>query len=338
MDRHSDVTGFFICSVFCYTIDMKKKINVTVLSGGFSNERDISLLSGAQVFKALDKEKYILKHIDISKKTLPKLPELLSGTDVCFIALHGPFGEDGHIQAVLNNLNIPYTGSGLMASALCMDKYRSMSIAESAGLTIPKSVLLTRMHLDSFSETEKIIKKHFGYPVFVKPNNSGSSMGAGVAKTKDELEARLCDAFTHDAVVVVQEVITGRELTCAVMGNFGDDILALPPVEIKIKKGFFDRQVKYSPETVELCPAPLTKSQTQKIRELAVLAHDALRCDGVTRSDFILKGNTFYYLETNTIPGLTENSLAPKEAKAVGMTFSQYLDAQILLALAKNKK
>ncbi len=317
---------------------MNKKIIVTVLSGGFSNERDISLLSGAQVFKALDKEKYTVKHIDISKKTLPKLPELLEGTDVCFIALHGTFGEDGHIQAVLNNLHIPYTGSGLMASALCMDKYRSMSIAQSVGLTIPQSVLLTQMHLDSFTETEKIIKKHFDYPVFVKPNNSGSSMGAGVAKNKQELETRLHDAFTHDMSVVVQEVIIGRELTCAAMGNFGHEIIPLPPVEIKIKKGFFDRQIKYSAETIELCPAPLTKAQTGKIGELALFAHDALGCDGVTRSDFILKGNTFYYLETNTIPGLTENSLAPKEAKAFGMTFGEYLDAQVMLALVKYKK
>ncbi len=163
-------------------------------------------------------------------------------------------------------------------------------------------------------------------------------MGAGVAKNKQELETRLKDAFTHDTSVVVQEVITGRELTCAVMGNFGGEILPLPPVEIKIKKGFFDRQVKYSSETVELCPAPLTKGQTEKIQELAVEAHNALGCDGVTRSDFILKGSTFYYLETNTIPGLTENSLAPKEAKAYGLSFPEYLDAQVLLALAKKKK
>jgi D-alanine-D-alanine ligase len=317
---------------------MKKKINVTVLSGGFSNERDISLLSGAEVFKALDKEKYTLKHIDISKKTLPKLADLLAGTDVCFIALHGAFGEDGHIQAILNNLGIAYTGSGLMASALCMDKYRSMSVAESVGLTLPKTVLLTQMHLDAFLETEKIIKKHFGYPVFVKPNNSGSSMGAGLAKNKVELEKRLKEAFSHDISVVVQEVISGRELTCAVVGNFGDELLPLPPVEIKIKKGFFDRAVKYDSQTVELCPAPLTKNQTEKIQELAVLAHDALGCDGVTRSDFLLKGNTFYYLETNTIPGLTENSLAPKEAKASQMTFASYLDLQISLALKKHNK
>lgn len=317
---------------------MKKKINVTVLSGGFSNERDISLLSGAQVFKALDKDKYVLKHIDISKKTLPKLPELLAGTDVCFIALHGTFGEDGHIQAILNNLGIPYTGSGLMASALCMDKYRSMTVAESVGLTIPKTVLLTQMHLDGFAETEKIIKKNFGYPVFVKPNNSGSSMGAGLAKNKSEFETRLKDAFSHDMSVVVQEVISGRELTCAVMGNFGDELIPLPPAEIPLKKGFFDRQVKYAPETVELCPAPLTKGQTEKIQELAVLAHDALGCDGVTRSDFLLKGNTFYYLETNTIPGLTENSLTPKEAKAFGLSFPEYLDLQIILALKKRTK
>ncbi len=314
-----------------------KKINVTVLSGGFSNERDISCLSGAQVFKALDTEKYILKHIDISKKTLPKLADLLIGTDVCFIAMHGSFGEDGHIQAILASMNIPYTGSGVMASALCMDKYRSASIAESVGLIIPKSILLTRQHVDAFNETEKNIKHYFGYPVFVKPNTAGSSVGAGIARNTQEFKRRLYEVLEYDTTIIVQEMITGRELTCAVVGNTGDEIIALPPAEIIIKKGFFDREIKYDPQTVEICPAQLTKNQTKKIQEYAVEAHTALGCDGITRSDFILNGNRFYYLETNTIPGLTENSLAPKEAKASGMTFASYLDLQISLALQKHK-
>ncbi len=317
---------------------MKKKLQITVLFGGFSNERDISLLSGNQVFKALDREKYSVKKIDVSKTTVLKLPTLLKGTDVVFIALHGTFGEDGHIQGILDTLGIPYTGSGLMASALCMDKYRSMSVVESVGLTLPKSLLLSCMHLEAFTETEAIIKKYFDYPVFVKPNNSGSSMGAGIAKNKKELEVRLKDAFSHDSSVVVQEVITGRELTCAVVGNSGGDVFALPPAEIPLKKGFFDRKVKYSADTVEICPAELSSKLTNQIQDLAIEAHTALGCAGVTRTDFILKESTFYYLETNTIPGLTEHSLTPKEAKAAGYTFQKYLDLQVELALEKKKK
>lgn len=314
---------------------MKKKLNVTVLSGGFSNERDISLMSGSQVFSALDKNKYNVKHIDLSAKTLPVLISLLKGTDVCFLALHGVFGEDGHIQAILDGMNILYTGSGMTASALAMDKYKSMIIAQSAGLAIPQSAIIERSSLENFEGLEKIIKKEFKYPVFVKPNNSGSSVGAGVAKNSTELKQRLQDSSLHDTHVLVQKIISGRELTCAVMGNTNGNIQALPPVEIEIKKGFFDRKVKYASTTKEVCPAQLTSAQTKKIQNLAVEAHGALGCDGVTRSDFILSGNTFYYLETNTIPGLTENSLAPKEAKAAGMTFSEYLDAQIELALQK---
>lgn len=314
---------------------MNKKLTIAVLSGGFSNERDISLLSGAQVYKALDRKKYTVLHIDLSPKTLPKLGALLEGVDVCFLALHGVFGEDGHIQAILDSMHIPYTGSSMATSALAMDKYKTMVIAESAGLTIPKSVLIEKSFLAHFSDIESIIKKEFGYPVFVKPNNSGSSVGAGLAKSKAELQKRLKDSSHHDSQILVQEIIKGRELTCAVMGNSSHEVVLLPPVEIQIQKGFFDRKVKYATTTVEICPAPLTTSQTQKIQELARTAHLALGCDGVTRSDFILKGNTFYYLETNTIPGLTENSLAPKEAKAYGMSFSEYLDMQITLALKK---
>ena len=314
---------------------MSKKLTIAVLSGGFSNERDISLLSGAQVYKALDRKKYTVKHIDVSSKNLPKLGMLLKGVDVCFLALHGVFGEDGHIQAILDSMNIPYTGSGMAASALAMDKYKTMIVAESAGLIIPKSILIEKSFLSNFNEIEQIIKKEIKYPVFVKPNNSGSSVGAGLAKNKAELQKRLKDSSLHDSQILVQEIIKGRELTCAVIGNSGDTVQALPPVEIQIQKGFFDRKVKYATTTVEVCPAPLTKIQTQKIQDLALAAHHALGCDGVTRSDFLLKGNTFYYLETNTIPGLTENSLAPKEAKAFGMSFPEYLDVQVTLALKK---
>ncbi len=315
-----------------------KKITVAVLVGGFSNERDISLLSGEQVCRAFDTNAYVVKKIDITKKTLPQLPTLLKGCDVCFIALHGTFGEDGHIQAILESIEIPYTGSGVMASALCMDKYRSVTIAESIGLAIPQSILLMQSHFDAFYETEKIIQKHFGYPVFIKPNASGSSVGAGIARNAKEFKTRLSDALVHDTSVIVQEMIVGRELTCAVAGNQDHTIVVFPPAEIPVKKGFFDRTVKYASETIELCPAPLTKTQTIKIQELATDIHNALGCDGVTRTDFILKGNTFYYLETNTIPGMTEQSLAPKEAKAAGYSFPEYLNLQVQLALEKNLK
>ncbi len=311
-----------------------KKLVVAVLSGGFSNERDISLISGENVFRMLDRSKYVVKHIDLSHKTVRTLPTLLKNVDVAFLALHGIFGEDGHIQAILESLDIPYTGSNVLSSALAMDKYRTMVMAEVAGLTIPKSLLATKKDLSHFSTFANKAKK-LKYPLFVKPNASGSSVGAGIAKNSTELKKRIQDSLKHDKSVLVQEFIRGRELTCGVIGNTGELVLPLPPVEIPKQGEFFDRKIKYADKTVELCPAPLSKAQTKKIQNLSVLIHETLGCDGVTRSDFLLKGNTFYFLETNTIPGLTENSLVPKEAKAMGMTFPKYLDAQITLALRK---
>lgn len=341
---------------------MKKKINVIVITGGVSNERDISLMSGSQVSSHLDKKKYAVTSIDVSqngwnilnqakgsnkkvnrKQLVPiatsnvAITEKFKNTDVVFLALHGKLGEDGRMQSFFEMLGIPYTGSGVLASALAMDKARTQAVVSSLGICTIPSVLLFKKDLENKQELIKKIKKTCGFPCFIKPNQSGSSVGAGIAKTVTELEKRLKDAFYHDSEVLVQKYIKGRELTCAVIGNSGDTVKALPPVEIRTTAEFFDREVKYSSETIELCPAPLTKAQTKKIGELAVMAHTALGCDGVTRSDFILSGSTFYYLETNTIPGLTENSLAPKEARAAGMSFAKYLDTQVMLALKKKK-
>lgn len=318
---------------------MNKKINITVLSGGPSNERDISVMSGAQVHKALDRDKYTVSHLEVPKDVIsvftPSFITALKKADVVFIAMHGIFGEDGTLQAILDTLHIPYTGSGALSSALAMDKYRTTIMAVSADLSVPKSLLVTKS--DPIKKIVEQVDEYIGFPCFVKPNASGSSVGAGLVKEKIQFKKVLTQAFSHGRDVIIQEHISGRELTCGVIGNSGSHLLPLPPVEIKTDATFFDRKTKYDKRTIELCPAPLSKKQIESIQKYAVTMHDILGCDGVTRSDFILKGNTFYFLETNTIPGLTENSLAPKEAKAIGLSFAQYLDMQITLALEKGK-
>lgn len=330
-----------------------------VLCGGLSNERDISLISGRQVYDALDTKKYNAYLIDVSstgwkildnkksgtffkkeKRSLSlvaptsvKVKNICASADVAFLAFHGQFGEDGQVQALLDVMHIPYTGSSVLASALAMDKYRSTQLAEYVGLTVPKSILVfsTDMNIPSLYTQ---IKKVIGFPCFVKPNKSGSSVGGGVAGDIQELKQKLHDAFLHDNEVIVQERIIGRELTCAVFGNTGGDIVPFPPVEIQTQALFFDRQVKYDSNTIELCPAPLSKKETKQLQEYALVIHQALGCHGVTRSDFIYDTQgVFYYLETNTIPGLTQTSLAPKEAKAAGLSFKNYIDLQIKKAL-----
>ncbi|MBM3257391.1 MAG: D-alanine--D-alanine ligase [Candidatus Liptonbacteria bacterium] len=332
-----------------------KKIKVALICGGFSSEREVSLKSGAQIARSLTSEKYEVSLIEIAKdgrwllssdskeinsgeKTLSILPgntaiaqSDLRGVDVAFLALHGYFGEDGKIQSILELLGIPYTGSGVMASATAMNKAKTNELAALADLKVPPFIV---------AHNSKI-KPDFGYPVVVKPNESGSSVGVTIVEKESDLEKALEKALSEGGEAIVQKYIAGRELTCGVMGNSGrTEILALPPIEIVSPNKFFDYEAKYtSQETQEICPAPVDESITRAVQEVAKKVHVLLGCDGLTRSDFILdKESNLHFLEINTIPGMTEASLAPKEAKALGWSFPDFLDKIITLALERHKK
>jgi len=342
-----------------------KKINVAIICGGPSNEREVSLKTGNQILKNLP-SKYKPHLIEITKngewllKSANQLePEkaliipqsqnrqiinkkILQNFDVVFIAMHGKFGEDGKIQTILELLNIPYTGSGPLASALGMNKLKTIELVRSYGIKTPKFLAL-------FKKTRKIelkniiknINEKLSWPVVIKPNESGSSIGITIAKNEKEFKQGLNKAFLEDNIVLIEEYISGKEITCGVLGNSGKtNLLALPPVLIIPPSGkFFDYEAKYfSPKTQEICPAPINLKLTKKVRELSKKIHFILGCDGLTRSDFILSKNEFYFLEINTIPGLTEASLCPKEAKAAGISFKKFLDKQIQLALLKFKR
>lgn len=320
---------------------VSRKTNVVVVCGGLSAERDISLKTGTQVARALPKEKYVVSLLDI-KKDYRQLFKILGRKkiDVAFIALHGKYGEDGKIQAVFDLLGIPYTGSGVLASATGMHKAACLELVSAHGIRAPRFFLVRGKHKKLLSDLHRSILAQFGYPCVVKPNGSGSSIGVSIVKEKKQLAAAYKKASAEDELTMIQEYIAGRELTCGVLGNTGaTKLFALPPVEI-IARGtkFFDYHAKYfSKNTEEICPAPVSERVTKEIKNTAARVHEILGCDGLTRSDFMLsqKSNELYFLEINTIPGQTEASLCPKEAKALGIPFSAFIEKQIRLAMKK---
>jgi len=337
---------------------MNEKIKVAVIGGGFSNERDISLMTAQQIAAALPADKYDVSLIEITPEKVwllrddfkqlseagsgaelialdPQNPTLRNAADVVFIALHGKFGEDGRIQAIFDMLDIPYTGSGVLASALGMNKAKCQEILKHYELNIPPYLLLTK--LPDINELDKIINETIKYPAVVKPNESGSSVGISIAKNKEQLDGAVTAAFKEDSSVMIQQYVAGRELTCAVMGNSTDNELeALPPIEIIAHADFFDYQTKYfSESTEEICPADISPELTTEIQKQSKVSHLALGCDGLTRSDFILNDGNLYFLEINTIPGQTAASLSPKAARAAGLSFTQFIEKQIGLALKK---
>ena len=340
----------------------KNKINVMIICGGPSNEREVSLKTGLQIAKALPKNKYRLAVAEISKEgrwflrgSADRLLENKQTTskalvpsndsrefraiDVAFIGMHGKFGEDGKIQALLETIGIPYTGSGVLASALGMNKLKTLEVVGKYGIVTPKFMALYAFPRGK--EMPKLrakIKKEIGYPCVVKPNESGSSIGISIVRKPEQLPGALRSAFKEDRMVLIEQYIKGKEVTCATMGNTGQtEIVALPPIEIIPDGEFFDYDSKYfSAKTQEICPARISKKQTRELQALAKKAHAVIGCDGLSRSDFILTNRgKFYFLEINTIPGLTAASLAPKAARAHGMPFPEFLDKQVQLALMR---
>lgn len=299
------------------------KIKIAVLMGGKSSEHEISLLSGQQVVTNLDQKKYEIVPIVISKNGNWKLNSILNHkVDLVFIAMHGKYGEDGTIQGMLDLAGLKYTGSGVLASAVGMDKTMFRKIMISENLPIPKFIQVNK----NFN-TKEIIKKLGKFPYFIKPANGGSSVGASIANNIEELKKGLDLALQYDEVVLIDEYIIGREMTCAIINN--KKLIALPVIEIKPLKGkFFDYESKYTESgSEEIVPVNLNKNITKKIQDLSIKVFEVLGCKGFGRIDFILKDNKYpIILEINTIPGLTPMSLLPKAAKAAGISYSELLD------------
>ena len=310
-----------------------KKLTVALLSGGISSEREVSLNSGNQVFEALDKDKYDVRRYD-PKSDLPRLVTEADDIDAALIILHGPFGEDGTVQGMLDLLNIPYQGSGVLGSAVAMNKVVSKQLYEKAGLPILPYIAIKAK--DSFNTDD--IAARLGLPVVIKPVQCGSSVGMSIVREADELKDAIKKAFAYDNEVMIEAYIDGVEVTGGVLGNDNPD--ALPLIEIIPDESheFFDYEAKYTPGvTNEICPARIDDRLTIKAQSYAVMAHEVLGCRGYSRTDMMLKDRELFVLETNTIPGMTVTSLFPQAAAAAGLSFGKLMDRLIELSLEDHK-
>jgi len=310
-----------------------KKINLALLSGGISSEREVSLNSGDQVFDALDKRKYNIIRYD-PKTDLARLISEAPEIDAALIILHGPFGEDGTIQGLLELLDIPYQGSGVMGSAVAMNKLAAKQMYEMAGLPVPPYVILKKGDPVDAADCEE----RLGLPLVVKPLEAGSSVGMTIVKSVSEIEKAAEKAFAHGEAIMAEGFVDGVELTAGVIGNQTLD--ALPIIEIVPGDAyeFFDYEAKYTPgATTEICPARISDAMTEKAQTYAKMAHQALFCEGYSRTDMIMQDDEIYILETNTIPGMTGTSLLPQAGIAAGISFTALLDKLIELGIERHQ-
>ena len=334
--------------------------------GGKSPEHEVSLVTGREVVRHLDKRKYQVLPVVISrdgerwqlkspqqillhspagvekinhkkrikggKALLPRgrsLPlRLGEGQDVVFIAMHGPYGEDGTVQGMLELAGIPYTGAGVLASSLGMNKIMFKKIMEKEGIPIPDYLVFEK------KDSQRKILRKFKFPLVVKPDDQGSSVGISFAHNKKELGPALKLAFEYGQKILIEKYIKGIEISCGVLGN--EDPIALPVIEIIPKREFFDYKAKYDEtQRDEIVPARISKRLTKKVQQLAIQVFKAIECCGFGRIDMIIYRGKPYVLEINTIPGLTPVSLFPQEAAAAGLSYPQLLDRIIELALEK---
>jgi len=289
----------------------------------------VSLKSGEAIYNAIDKRKYDVITYDPSVE-LSALMEKKEEIDLAFNLLHGKYGEDGCIQGLLDILGIPFIGSGVLSSAMAMNKKVAKDIYRNTGLRVAKEIVLRRG--EEFSVNE--IMEVFGSASVVKPVGQGSSLGISLCHNNKELEMGIEKAFKYDKEIIIEEYINGREVTCCVIGN--KELETLPLIEIVTDESsrFFDYKAKYTPGACrELCPADFSQSIDESVRLCAIKSHQALKCSIWSRTDMIIKDERVYVLETNTIPGMTEQSLVPLAAKTAGFSLSELVDKMIMLSL-----
>ena len=287
---------------------------VAVLSGGFSKEREVSLVSGRAAERALKAKGFDVSLIDVTRDMAALVAAITaSKPDVAFNALHGRFGEDGCIQGLLDMMQIPYTNSGRLSSAVAMDKPMSKRLFAAAGIRVAEERIVTRAE----AERGDVMAR----PYVLKPVNEGSSVGVKIVRAGDNRPPLDNLGLAPDAQIMAERFIPGREVTVAVMGDS-----ALAVTEITTAHGFYDYEAKYvAGGSTHLLPAPLSRPLYDRAMELSLTAHRALGCRGVSRADLRLDGEDFYMLEVNTQPGLTPTSLVPEQAAHIGMSFNDLI-------------
>lgn len=329
--------------------DKCDRLRVAVLTGGTSAEREVCLMSGRKVFAALDSDRFQASLIDLATITRARAGELARilftpaeegeeaaaepsapdvRPDVVFIALHGGAGEDGSVQAMLDLLDIPYTGSGVLASAMALHKPIAKKLFEREGIPTPRWTMVRE------AEDAARLAAEFGLPCVVKPASEGSSLGVTIVREEAQLRPALELAWRFGREALVEEFISGVEISAPVLGN--DDPEVLPIIEIVpgAKYEFYDYEAKYTPgATEEIIPARISEEKAARARELTLAAHRLLGCRGMSRVDMIAAEEEVYVLELQTIPGLTETSLLPRAAEAAGLPFPRLVERLIELAL-----
>ena len=312
-------------------VDVKTLGKVAVLMGGTSAERQISLMSGSGVLAALRSQGVDAQAFDPAERELTELKR--EGIDRCFIALHGRHGEDGSVQGALELLGIPYTGSGVLASAIAMDKVMTKRVWIAEGLPTPRYVWLAPEDRRSENIRERVrsVPDELGLPLIVKPPREGSSIGITKVAGYSDMQGAVELAAQYDADVLCEEFIDGEEVTCPVLGS-GAGAHALPVVKIVAPEGAYDYQNKYFTDVVKYqCPSGLPQAEEREIQRLVVLAYRTLGCRGWGRADLMIRARDRkpFLLEMNTSPGMTTHSLVPISAKAAGLSY-EALCVQIL--------
>ncbi len=302
-------------------------MRIAVFFGGDSPEREVSLMSGREVAKALRRKKHEVRLIDTAKKTF--LKNLVRIKPECvFIALHGGKGENGTAQGFLEMLGIPYTGSGVLSSSICLNKIIMKKILIYHGLPTADFVEIT--------PGQKIVLP-FCFPVVVKPANLGSTIGIKIVKNQQELQRAVEECFALDDEVFAEKYLRGKEITVGILGNETAEVL--PSIEIETPTGFYDYKAKYTVGgSRHIIPPRMTKESIMKIEDIAMKTYNVMRCSGVARMEIIMSKGIPYILDVNTIPGLTKTSLLPDAAKAKGISFDDLCERLVLLAMEKCKR
>jgi D-alanine-D-alanine ligase len=303
--------------------ELKTK-KIGVLLGGLSAEREVSLRSGAAVHQALLARGYDAVAIDVDRDLAQAL--VREWVDVAFVCLHGRYGEDGAVQGLLELMAIPYTGSGVLASALAMDKIFAKKVFAGSGLTVAPYLVVQQGHTPALADLP------FGLPVVVKPAREGSSVGVSIVKTADQWPPALDEAFTYDREILVEQFIKGREIQVGILED-----RAIGAIEIVPKREFYDFTAKYTDGmATHIMPAPLSPELYEKVLQDGAAAHRVLGCSGYSRVDFIVTATgACYLLEVNTLPGMTALSLLPEIAQGAGIGFADLVERILLTAALK---
>ncbi|MDA2215721.1 MULTISPECIES: D-alanine--D-alanine ligase [unclassified Bacillus cereus group] len=301
-------------------------MRIGVIMGGVSSEKQVSIMTGNEMIANLDKNKYDIVPITLNEKM--DLIEKAKDIDFALLALHGKYGEDGTVQGTLESLGIPYSGSNMLSSGICMDKNISKKILCYEGIETPDWIELTKMEDLNADELDKL-----GFPLVVKPNSGGSSVGVKIVYNKDELISMLETVFEWDSEVVIEKYIKGDEITCSIF-----DGKQLPIISIRHAAEFFDYNAKYDDtstieEVIEL-PAELK----ERVNKASLACYKVLKCSVYARVDMMVKDGIPYVMEINTLPGMTQASLLPKSAAAAGIEYSKLLDMIIETSLRVRKE